>query len=64
MISCPGRPSRSRGEAAAHRRWSGEGATVGANATIVCGVTVGRGAMVAAGAVVGRDVPAYALVAG
>jgi UDP-2-acetamido-3-amino-2,3-dideoxy-glucuronate N-acetyltransferase len=40
------------------------GATIGANATIVCGVTVGEYAFVAAGAVVNRDVPAFALVAG
>jgi len=40
------------------------GATVGANATIVCGVTIGEHAFVAAGAVVTRDVPAHALVAG
>ncbi|RZA36439.1 MAG: N-acetyltransferase [Lysobacteraceae bacterium] len=40
------------------------GATIGANATIVCGVTVGEYAFVAAGAVVNRDVSAYALVAG
>ncbi len=40
------------------------GASIGANATIVCGVTVGEWAFVAAGAVVTRDVPAYALVAG
>lgn len=40
------------------------GATIGANATVVCGVTVGRYAFVAAGAVVTRDVPDYALVAG
>jgi UDP-2-acetamido-3-amino-2,3-dideoxy-glucuronate N-acetyltransferase len=40
------------------------GATLGANATIVCGVTVGRHALVAAGAVVTRDVPDYALVQG
>lgn len=40
------------------------GATIGANATVVCGVTVGRFAFVAAGAVVTRDVPPYALVAG
>jgi acetyltransferase-like isoleucine patch superfamily enzyme len=40
------------------------GATVGANATIVCGVTIGDHAFVAAGAVVHRDVPAHALVAG
>lgn len=40
------------------------GATIGANATIVCGVTIGEYAMVGAGAVVTRDVPAYALVIG
>jgi UDP-2-acetamido-3-amino-2,3-dideoxy-glucuronate N-acetyltransferase len=40
------------------------GATIGANATVVCGVTVGRYAFVAAGAVVRRSVPDYALVAG
>jgi UDP-2-acetamido-3-amino-2,3-dideoxy-glucuronate N-acetyltransferase len=40
------------------------GATIGANATIVCGVTVGQYAFVAAGAVVNRDVPPHALVAG
>lgn len=41
-----------------------QGATVGANATIVCGVTVHRSAFVGAGAVVTRDVPAFAMVAG
>ncbi len=40
------------------------GATIGANATIVCGVTVGRYAFVAAGAVVTADVADYALVMG
>jgi UDP-2-acetamido-3-amino-2,3-dideoxy-glucuronate N-acetyltransferase len=40
------------------------GATIGANATIVCGVTVGRYAFVGAGAVVTKDVPDYALVTG
>jgi acetyltransferase-like isoleucine patch superfamily enzyme len=40
------------------------GATVGANATIVCGVTIGACAMVGAGAVVTRDVPPHALVVG
>ncbi len=40
------------------------GATVGANATIVCGIEIGRYAFVAAGAVVARDVPDYALVVG
>ena len=41
-----------------------EGATVGANATIVCGHIVGKWAMIAAGAVVTKDVPDYALMAG
>ncbi len=41
-----------------------EGASIGANATIVCGHTVGKYAMVAAGAVVTKDVPDYALMAG
>jgi predicted dehydrogenase/acetyltransferase-like isoleucine patch superfamily enzyme len=40
------------------------GATIGANATIVCGVTLGKYSFIAAGAVVIRDVPAYALMAG
>ena len=42
----------------------GRGATIGANATIVCGHDLGDECMVAAGAVVTRDVPAHALVAG
>jgi UDP-2-acetamido-3-amino-2,3-dideoxy-glucuronate N-acetyltransferase len=41
-----------------------QGATLGANCTIVCGVTIGRHAFVAAGAVVRRDVPDHALVVG
>ena len=41
-----------------------EGASLGANCTIVCGHTVGRFAMIAAGAVVTHDVPDYALMAG
>ena len=40
------------------------GATVGANATIVCGVEIGRYAFIAAGAVVATDVPDYALMLG
>ncbi|QIZ69380.1 acyltransferase [Oxynema aestuarii] len=40
------------------------GASIGANATIVCGVTLYECAFVAAGAVVTKDVPAYAMVAG
>ena len=41
-----------------------EGASIGANATIVCGHIIGKYAMVAAGAVVTKDVPDYTLVAG
>ncbi len=40
------------------------GASIGANATIVCGVTLYECAFVAAGAVVTKDIPAYAIVAG
>ena len=40
------------------------GASIGANATIVCGITLNECAFVAAGSVVIRDVPAYAMVAG
>lgn len=41
-----------------------DGASIGANATIVCGITIGEYAMVAAGAVVTRDVAPYTLVMG
>lgn len=40
------------------------GASIGANATILCGLTIGPGAMIGAGAVVTADVPANAIVAG
>lgn len=40
------------------------GATIGANATILCGVTIGRYAFIGAGAVVTQDIPDYALVIG
>src|SRR5213075_673660 len=40
------------------------GATIGANATIVCGVTIGRYAFIAAGTVVTKDVPDFALMIG
>jgi UDP-2-acetamido-3-amino-2,3-dideoxy-glucuronate N-acetyltransferase len=40
------------------------GASIGANATIVCGITIGRFAFIGAGAVINRDVPDYALMAG
>jgi UDP-2-acetamido-3-amino-2,3-dideoxy-glucuronate N-acetyltransferase len=41
-----------------------KGATIGANATIVCGVRIGRFAFIGAGAVVTRDVAPYSLVVG
>jgi UDP-2-acetamido-3-amino-2,3-dideoxy-glucuronate N-acetyltransferase len=41
-----------------------KGASIGANATIVCGNTIGEFAFVGAGAVVTKDVPAYALIVG
>lgn len=41
-----------------------EGATIGANATILCGITIGRWAFIGCGAVVTRDVPDYAVVKG
>ena len=41
-----------------------KGASIGANATIVCGCVIGEYAMIGAGAVVTKDVPAYALVVG
>ncbi|MDG0852769.1 acyltransferase [Roseateles puraquae] len=41
-----------------------QGATLGANATIVCGTTIGRYAFIGAGAVVNRDVPDFALMVG
>lgn len=53
----------SRKEAYAATR-VGRGATIGANATIVCGVAIGAYAMVGAGAVVTRDVRAHAIVTG
>ena len=40
------------------------GATIGANATILCGITIGRYSLIGAGAVVTRDVPDYALFYG
>lgn len=41
-----------------------KGASIGANATILCGITIGENAMVGAGAVVTKDVPANTVVAG
>lgn len=41
-----------------------KGATIGANATIICGVEIGEYAMIGAGAVITKDVPPYALMIG
>ena len=41
-----------------------KGASIGANATVVCGTTIGRYAFIAAGSVVTKDVPDYALIVG
>ena len=41
-----------------------QGATLGANCTVVCGVTIGHYAFIGAGAVVNKDVPGYALMVG
>lgn len=41
-----------------------KGASIGSNATILCGITIGENAMIGAGAVVTKDVPANAVVAG
>lgn len=41
-----------------------EGATIGANATIICGVHIGKYAMIGAGSVITKDVPPYALMVG
>lgn len=40
------------------------GASIGSNATILCGLTIGEHALIGAGAVVTKDVPAYAIAAG
>jgi len=41
-----------------------KGATIGANATVICGTTIGKYAFIGAGAVVTKDVPDYALFFG
>lgn len=46
------------------KTWVGKGATIGANATIVCGHNIGEYAFIGAGAVVTKNVPAFALVVG
>lgn len=53
-----------KGSAGYKRTLVKTGATIGANATIVCGNTLGRWCMIAAGTVVTKDVPDHALMAG
>lgn len=53
-----------KGSAGYKRTVVHEGASIGANATVVCGHEVGRWAMIASGAVVTKNVPDHALVAG
>lgn len=53
-----------KGNAAYVRTLVKHGASIGANATIVCGNTIGKWSMVGSGAVVTKDVPDYALVVG
>ena len=53
-----------KGSAAYKQTLVMEGASIGANATIVCGHTIGKWAMIGAGAVVTGDVPAHALMLG
>lgn len=53
-----------KGSAAYKKTLVKQGASIGANATIVCGHTIGRFALIASGAVVTRDVPDHALMAG
>ena len=47
-----------------HKTLVREGASIGANATIICGNTIGKHAFVGAGAVITKDVPDYALMVG
>ncbi len=53
-----------RGAEFYHKTLVKEGASIGANATIVCGNTIGKHAFIGAGAVVTKDVPDYALMVG
>jgi acetyltransferase-like isoleucine patch superfamily enzyme len=64
------RASRADGTPQTEQDWKvvptrvGRGASIGSNATVLCGITIGEGAIVGAGAVVTRDVPPRTIVAG
>ena len=60
----PGGASQTESDWRVVPTWVRRGASIGSNATILCGVTVGAGAIVGAGAVVTRNVPPGAIVAG
>jgi UDP-2-acetamido-3-amino-2,3-dideoxy-glucuronate N-acetyltransferase len=60
----PGAARRYQSKAWLSRTVVERGASIGANATVLCGLRIGRFAMIAAGAVVTHDVPAYALMVG
>jgi acetyltransferase-like isoleucine patch superfamily enzyme len=58
------RPRSKKYLAKSYNTYINEGASIGANATIICGITVGKWALVGGGSVLTRDVPDYALVYG
>ena len=60
----PPRAKYTKGIAGYHKTLVREGASIGANATIVCGHTVGKWALIGAGAVVATNVPDHALMLG
>jgi len=60
----PDASRRYRGKSWLARTFIDEGASIGANATILCGIRLGRYCMVGAGSIITRDVPPYRLVYG
>jgi acetyltransferase-like isoleucine patch superfamily enzyme len=64
------RATTEEGEAQSESDWSviptviKKGASIGSNATILCGVTIGEGAIIGAGSVVTKDIPAWTIAAG
>ena len=62
-ITPEGKP-RQRKDWIIHKTLVKEGASIGANSTIVCGIIIGKFAMIGAGSVVTKDVPEYVLVYG